>query len=91
MVSANIIFVLLIFFFFFAYEDQKVLPPPFPTGKKEEGKRVAMGTFVRVMLIYVCVWEDVGAFVAVPLYRVNEYPMGPHPAGSYESEFVPSS
>jgi DOPA 4,5-dioxygenase len=27
-----------------------------------------------------------GAFVAVPLYRVNEHPMGPHPAGSYESE-----
>nr|XP_036582017.1 DOPA 4,5-dioxygenase [Colletotrichum truncatum]KAF6790574.1 DOPA 4,5-dioxygenase [Colletotrichum truncatum] len=27
-----------------------------------------------------------GAFVAVPLYRVNEYPVGPHPAGSYESE-----
>jgi DOPA 4,5-dioxygenase len=25
-----------------------------------------------------------GAFVAVPLWRVNEYPMGPHPAGSYE-------
>ncbi|KAF2156344.1 hypothetical protein K461DRAFT_275464 [Myriangium duriaei CBS 260.36] len=25
-----------------------------------------------------------GAFVAVPLFRVNEYPMGPHPAGSYE-------
>jgi hypothetical protein len=27
-----------------------------------------------------------GAFVAVPLYRVNKYPMGPHPAGSYESK-----
>lgn len=27
-----------------------------------------------------------GAFVAVPLFRVNHYPMGPHPAGSYESE-----
>lgn len=27
-----------------------------------------------------------GAFVAVPLFRVNEYPIGPHPAGSYESE-----
>ncbi|KAK8148372.1 hypothetical protein G3M48_010282 [Beauveria asiatica] len=26
------------------------------------------------------------AFVAVPLHRVNEYPIGPHPAGSYESE-----
>ncbi|KAG8943711.1 hypothetical protein FRC04_002543 [Tulasnella sp. 424] len=25
-----------------------------------------------------------GAFVAVPLYRVNYGPMGPHPAGSYE-------
>lgn len=25
-----------------------------------------------------------GAFVAVPLYRVNYEPMGPHPAGSYE-------
>ncbi|KAI0257758.1 DOPA-like domain-containing protein [Gloeopeniophorella convolvens] len=25
-----------------------------------------------------------GAFVAVPLYRVNEGPMGPHPVGSYE-------
>lgn len=23
--------------------------------------------------------------MAVPLHRVNEYPMGPHPAGSYES------
>jgi hypothetical protein len=28
----------------------------------------------------------VGAFVAVPLARVNEHPMGPHPASSYESE-----
>jgi DOPA 4,5-dioxygenase len=28
----------------------------------------------------------IGAFVAVPLFRVNEYPMGPHPAGSYESK-----
>ena len=27
-----------------------------------------------------------GAFVAVPLARVNEHPMGPHPASSYESE-----
>jgi len=25
-----------------------------------------------------------GAFVAVPLFRVNEGPMGPHPVGSYE-------
>ncbi|KIO25574.1 hypothetical protein M407DRAFT_75533, partial [Tulasnella calospora MUT 4182] len=25
-----------------------------------------------------------GAFVAVPLYRVNYGPIGPHPAGSYE-------
>lgn len=25
-----------------------------------------------------------GAFVAVPLWRVNEWPMGPHPVGSYE-------
>jgi len=25
-----------------------------------------------------------GAFVAVPLYRVNTDPIGPHPAGSYE-------
>ncbi|KAI0315650.1 DOPA-like domain-containing protein [Amylostereum chailletii] len=25
-----------------------------------------------------------GAFVAVPLYRVNTSPMGPHPVGSYE-------
>ncbi|KDQ18644.1 hypothetical protein BOTBODRAFT_29025 [Botryobasidium botryosum FD-172 SS1] len=25
-----------------------------------------------------------GAFVAVPLFRVNEAPMGPHPVGSYE-------
>ncbi|KZV68066.1 hypothetical protein PENSPDRAFT_610485 [Peniophora sp. CONT] len=25
-----------------------------------------------------------GAFVAVPLYRVNFEPMGPHPCGSYE-------
>ncbi|KAK0109447.1 hypothetical protein ONS95_002141 [Cadophora gregata] len=25
-----------------------------------------------------------GAFVAVPLLRVNKYPIGPHPAGSYE-------
>ncbi|CAN8105868.1 unnamed protein product [Discula destructiva] len=31
-----------------------------------------------------------GAFVAVPLFRVNEYPMGPHPAGSYEI-WVPDS
>lgn len=28
---------------------------------------------------------SLGAFVAVPLHRVNEYPIGPHPAGSYES------
>lgn len=26
-----------------------------------------------------------GAFVAVPLFRVNKSPIGPHPAGSYES------
>ncbi|KAL2068567.1 hypothetical protein VTL71DRAFT_14904 [Oculimacula yallundae] len=25
-----------------------------------------------------------GAFVAVPLFRVNKSPIGPHPAGSYE-------
>jgi len=25
-----------------------------------------------------------GAFVAVPLFRVNEAPIGPHPVGSYE-------
>ncbi|POS77135.1 dopa 4,5-dioxygenase [Diaporthe helianthi] len=31
-----------------------------------------------------------GAFVAVPLFRVNHYPMGPHPAGSYEI-WVPDS
>ncbi|GKT78160.1 DOPA-dioxygenase [Colletotrichum tofieldiae] len=31
-----------------------------------------------------------GAFVAVPLFRVNEHPMGPHPAGSYEI-WVPDS
>ncbi|EPS43060.1 hypothetical protein H072_2860 [Dactylellina haptotyla CBS 200.50] len=31
-----------------------------------------------------------GAFVAVPLHRVNEYPIGPHPAGSYEI-WVPDS
>ncbi|KAK1848049.1 DOPA-dioxygenase [Colletotrichum chrysophilum] len=31
-----------------------------------------------------------GAFVAVPLFRVNEYPIGPHPAGSYEI-WVPDS
>ncbi|KAG9096385.1 hypothetical protein FRC06_008730 [Ceratobasidium sp. 370] len=30
-----------------------------------------------------------GAFVAVPLYRVNTDPIGPHPAGSYEI-WVPS-
>ncbi|KAG8696376.1 hypothetical protein FRC08_007188 [Ceratobasidium sp. 394] len=30
-----------------------------------------------------------GAFVAVPLYRVNTAPIGPHPAGSYEI-WVPS-
>ncbi|KAM3497201.1 hypothetical protein MY10362_009437 [Beauveria mimosiformis] len=30
------------------------------------------------------------AFVAVPLHRVNEYPIGPHPAGSYEI-WVPDS
>ncbi|CAE6464137.1 unnamed protein product [Rhizoctonia solani] len=30
-----------------------------------------------------------GAFVAVPLYRVNTAPVGPHPAGSYEI-WVPS-
>lgn len=28
--------------------------------------------------------RNAGVFVAVPLWRVNEYPMGPHPAGSYE-------
>ncbi|KAL6788076.1 DOPA-like domain-containing protein [Trichoderma sp. SZMC 28012] len=28
--------------------------------------------------------HDVGAFVAVPLQRVNKEPIGPHPAGSYE-------
>lgn len=87
----SFLFSLSFFFFFLPTKIKKFCPPPFPTEKKEEGKRVAMGTFVRVMLIYVCVWEDVGAFVAVPLYRVNEYPMGPHPAGSYESEFVLSS
>lgn len=31
-----------------------------------------------------------GAFVAVPLHQVNEYPIGPHPAGSYEI-WVPDS
>ncbi|OAA60624.1 DOPA-like domain protein [Cordyceps fumosorosea ARSEF 2679] len=31
-----------------------------------------------------------GAFVAVPLHSVNEYPIGPHPAGSYEI-WVPDS
>ncbi|KAH8767328.1 dopa 4,5-dioxygenase [Diaporthe sp. PMI_573] len=31
-----------------------------------------------------------GAFVAVPLFRVNHYPIGPHPAGSYEI-WVPDS
>ncbi|CAG9984420.1 unnamed protein product [Clonostachys byssicola] len=31
-----------------------------------------------------------GAFVAVPLFRVNESPIGPHPAGSYEI-WVPDS
>ncbi|KAH8422004.1 dopa 4 [Colletotrichum scovillei] len=31
-----------------------------------------------------------GAFVAVPLFRVNEFPIGPHPAGSYEI-WVPDS
>jgi len=25
-----------------------------------------------------------GAFIAVPLFRVNMDPMGPHPVGSYE-------
>ncbi|KAF7376694.1 DOPA 4,5-dioxygenase [Mycena sanguinolenta] len=25
-----------------------------------------------------------GAFIAVPLFRVNTEPMGPHPVGSYE-------
>ncbi|KII89409.1 hypothetical protein PLICRDRAFT_110062 [Plicaturopsis crispa FD-325 SS-3] len=30
-----------------------------------------------------------GAFVAVPLFRVNTEPMGPHPVGSYEI-WVPS-
>ncbi|KAG9001592.1 hypothetical protein FRB93_012018 [Tulasnella sp. JGI-2019a] len=25
-----------------------------------------------------------GAFIAVPLFRVNDGPMGPHPIGSYE-------
>ncbi|KAH8832464.1 DOPA-like domain-containing protein [Flagelloscypha sp. PMI_526] len=30
-----------------------------------------------------------GAFVAVPLFRVNTEPIGPHPAGSYEI-WVPS-
>ncbi|KAI9570778.1 DOPA-like domain-containing protein [Boletus coccyginus] len=31
-----------------------------------------------------------GAFVAVPLFRVNTGPMGPHPVGSYEI-WVPST
>ncbi|KAL6867176.1 DOPA-like domain-containing protein [Trichoderma novae-zelandiae] len=31
-----------------------------------------------------------GAFVAVPLHRVNREPIGPHPAGSYEI-WVPDS
>ncbi|KAI6046781.1 DOPA-like domain-containing protein [Pisolithus marmoratus] len=31
-----------------------------------------------------------GAFVAVPLFRVNTSPMGPHPVGSYEI-WVPST
>ncbi|PTB66105.1 hypothetical protein BBK36DRAFT_1119033 [Trichoderma citrinoviride] len=31
-----------------------------------------------------------GAFVAVPLHRVNKEPIGPHPAGSYEI-WVPDS
>ncbi|CAI6025684.1 unnamed protein product [Clonostachys chloroleuca] len=31
-----------------------------------------------------------GAFVAVPLFRVNQSPIGPHPAGSYEI-WVPDS
>ncbi|KAG9318044.1 DOPA-like domain-containing protein [Chiua virens] len=31
-----------------------------------------------------------GAFVAVPLFRVNTAPMGPHPVGSYEI-WVPST
>ncbi|KAH7408936.1 dopa 4,5-dioxygenase [Cadophora sp. MPI-SDFR-AT-0126] len=31
-----------------------------------------------------------GAFVAVPLFRVNKFPIGPHPAGSYEI-WVPDS
>ncbi|KAF7294598.1 DOPA 4,5-dioxygenase [Mycena indigotica] len=35
-----------------------------------------------------CLRRD-GAFVAVPLFRVNEVPMGPHPVGSYEV-WVPS-
>ncbi|KAF7314980.1 hypothetical protein MIND_00012100 [Mycena indigotica] len=30
-----------------------------------------------------------GAFIAVPLFRVNEAPIGPHPVGSYEI-WVPS-
>lgn len=31
-----------------------------------------------------------GVFVAVPLFRVNQGPIGPHPAGSYEI-WVPDS
>lgn len=31
--------------------------------------------------------DHVGAFVAVPLQRVNKEPIGPHPAGSYESKW----
>lgn len=31
--------------------------------------------------------QHVGAFVAVPLQRVNKEPIGPHPAGSYESKW----
>lgn len=48
------------------------------------------------MLRSCCFWKPlanvrgilwwVGAFVAVPLFRVNEYALGPHPAGSYESK-----
>lgn len=32
-----------------------------------------------------------GAFVAVPLFRVNTSPMGPHPVGSYEIWVPPTS
>ena len=51
----------------------------------DEGKYAEMAAALALRDAVLRLRRD-GAFVAVPLYRVNEQPMGPHPAGSYESK-----